>query len=80
MDGAQPNPKLSGQILRVYEALTAGQWVSLPEIAATTGDSQSSCSAQIRHLRKKENGAFQVLKRRRGREASGLFEYWLVTR
>jgi biotin operon repressor len=78
MDDAQPNPKLTGQILRVYEALTAGEWVTLPEIAVTTGDSQSSCSAQVRHLRKKDNGGYQVLKRRRGRAASGLFEYWLV--
>ncbi len=77
MGNERPNPKLAGQILRGYEALTSGQWLTLPELSQRTGDSQSSASAQIRHLRKPANGGYRVLKRRRGRDESGLFEYRL---
>jgi hypothetical protein len=77
MDSALRNPKLAGQILRVFEALTSGRWLTLPELHERTGDPVSSISAQIRHLRKPENGSYTILKRRRGRDESGLFEYRL---
>lgn len=77
MDSALRNAKLAGQILRVYEQLASGQWLTLPELHERTGDSVSSISAQIRHLRKPENGGYIIRKRRRGRVASGLFEYRL---
>jgi hypothetical protein len=76
MENAQPKP-LAGQIERVYLALSAGQWLTLPEMHQRTGDSVASISAQIRHLRKPENGAHTILKRRRGRTEAGLFEYRL---
>jgi biotin operon repressor len=80
MESAQPKPELTGQRLRVFQALAGREWRPLPEISALTGDSQNSVSAQIRFLKRSEWGGYQVLKRRRGREASGLFEYWLVTK
>ena len=70
-------PKLTGQRLRIYDALTAGEWLTLPELEARTGDSQSSISAQMRHLKRPENGGYPIKKRRRGNDASGYFEYWL---
>lgn len=76
MENAQPKP-LAGQIERVYLALSSGEWLTLPELHQRTGDSVASISAQIRHLRKRENGSHRILKRRRGRVASGLFEYRL---
>jgi hypothetical protein len=76
MENAQHKP-LAGQIERVYLALSSGQWLTLPEMHQRTGDSVASISAQIRHLRKPENGAFLIFKRRRGSIGSGLFEYRL---
>lgn len=77
MDSEQPNPKLAGQILRVYTELIGGLWLTLPELHTRTGDSVSSISAQIRHLRRPENGGHTIFKRRRGRDDHGLFEYRL---
>lgn len=69
---------LTGQILRVYNALkqSGGEWLSIPEIQNLTGDSGNSISAQIRNLRKAEFSSFDV--RGRHRSASGgLWEYKL---
>lgn len=69
---------LSGQIKRVYDALRDGVWRTLPELHELTGDSVSSVSAQIRHLRKPEHGLHTIIKRRRGANERGLFEYRLL--
>lgn len=76
MENAQPKP-LAGQIERVYLALSSGRWLTLPEIHERTKDSVASISAQIRHLRKPENGGYLIMKRRGGRVNRGLFEYRL---
>ena len=57
--------RLCGQILRVYDALYPGQWMTLSEIHQITGDPEASVSAQIRHLRKIRFGGHQIDKRRR---------------
>ena len=67
------------QMERVLSALKAGFWLTLPELRDRTGDPVSSISAQIRHLRKFAHGSHLIVKRRRGRSESGLFEYHLVT-
>lgn len=70
--------RLTGQTLRVFSLMKDGVYRTLDEIAAQTGDPSASVSAQLRHLRKERFGAHQVLKQRRGRPGSGLFEYRLA--
>jgi DNA-binding transcriptional regulator GbsR (MarR family) len=65
------------QIGRVYAALQSGDWLTLSELNAVTGDSISSISAQIRHLRKPAYGSHTIKKRRRGAAERGLYEYRL---
>ncbi|MDP2322522.1 MAG: hypothetical protein Q8N51_00640 [Gammaproteobacteria bacterium] len=68
--------RLSGQILRVYEAMKDGQWRTLDEIGRATGDPVASVSSQLRHLRKTRFGSHTV--NRRSRQGA-LFEYQLLT-
>lgn len=70
-----PRKPIVGQTLRVYQALSAGAWLTLPELHRITGDPVASISAQIRHLRKPEFGGHTIDRRRRGIDARGLFEY-----
>lgn len=72
------NERLTGQLKRVYEAMINGQWRTLGEIEAITGDPQASISAQLRHLRKPRFGSHIVNKRPRGDRHNGLFEYQLL--
>jgi hypothetical protein len=69
--------RLSRQIDRVRDCMLDGLWRTLGEIEATTGDPQSSISAQLRHLRKSRFGSWVVEKRRRDSPERGLFEYRL---
>lgn len=71
--------RLSGQIRRVYEAMSSNDWMTLSELEDFTGDPQASISAQIRHLRKERFGGHVIEKRRRGEPKRGLWEYRLVT-
>jgi hypothetical protein len=71
--------RLTGQILRIYGLMKDGEWRTLGEIEEVTDDPQASISAQLRHLRKERFGGYVVEKRRRGDEASGLYEYRLLT-
>lgn len=67
--------------------LTAGQcgaWLTLRELSRMTRYGEASISAQLRHLRKPQYGAFVVEKRRRkeeeidrGTEQGVLWEYQL---
>jgi len=70
--------RLTGQISRIFDLMKDGLWRTLPEIEASTGDGQSSISAQLRHLRKRRFGLHTVDKRRRGEPMSGLWEYQLI--
>ncbi len=58
--------RLTGQIRRVYVLMIDGQWRTLDEIHASTGDPPASISAQLRNLRKERFGSHIVDKRRRG--------------
>ena len=40
-------------------------WMTLEELGRKTNFPEPSISAQLRHLRKEEHGAFEVVKRRR---------------
>lgn len=78
-DPALDQKRLEGQIRRVYQVLLIGDWLTLGEIRERTGDPEASISAQLRHLRKERFGRHMIVKRRRGRETSGLWEYRMVT-
>ena len=70
--------RLTGQILRVKQAMSDGKYRTLSELEAITGDPQSSISAQIRNLKKRPFGSHQVEKRRRGNPGNGCWEYRFV--
>jgi hypothetical protein len=79
-DGADYDPKrddqrLTGQLLRIYEAIKGGQWMTLGEIEAITGDPQPSISAQLRHLRKQRFGSHKIERRH---VEHGLYQYRLA--
>ena len=69
--------RLTGQIRRVFACMKDGNWRTLAEIAAITGDPEASVSAQLRHLRKPRFGSHEVGRRPRGDRSRGLFEYRL---
>ena len=75
-DPAQDAGRLRKQIDRVREAMIDGQWRTLSEIEAITGDPQASISAQLRHLRKERFGSWIVNRRRRAPDA-GTWQYQL---
>lgn len=67
--------RLSSQYLRIFNLMRDGEFRSLPDISAATGDPESSISAQLRHMRKPRFGGHTVEKEYRG---SGLWEYRLT--
>ena len=82
-DGSDYDPKydkkrLTGQILRIFDAIKDGSWNTLVEIQNLTGDPQTSISAQLRNLRKDRFGSHLIEKRYRGDRSNGLWEYRLI--
>ena len=68
--------RLSGQLRRVYQVMADGEWYTLDQIAAATGDrSTASISARLRDLRKEEFGAYDIRRKRLGDPKNGLFAY-----
>lgn len=61
-DHARDAARLDGQLLRIWAVMESGEWKSLAEISALTGDPPASISAQLRHLRKSRFGSHQVEK------------------
>lgn len=74
-DPDRDNPRLSGQIERVFDLMQDSEWRSLRAIAAETNDPENSVSAQLRHLRKKRFGAHTV---NRKHIALGYYLYQLI--
>jgi len=70
-------PRLSGQMLRVFEYMRNGKWRALFEIADAINEPEASVSAQLRNLRKDRNGNHTIEKRRR-MGVGGLWEYKLT--
>lgn len=66
--------RLKAQLVRVRELMRDGRKRSLAEIAAVTGDPESSVGARLRDLRKAKFGMWTVTKTRR---SQGTWEYWL---
>jgi len=81
IQGSDYDPKLdgvrlTGQMLRVFEYMRNGKWMTLFEIADSINEPESSVSAQMRNLRKDRNGNHTIEKQRRGE--SGTWEYKLI--
>ena len=83
-DAALDEKRIGAQMRAVRDAMlwkdvNASAWWTLGELREATGYPEASLSAQLRHLRKKEFGAFVVEKRRRlyagGRIGGGTWEY-----
>ncbi len=77
-DGPQESTdpvRLTGQLLRIVNAMKGGDWLTLRELAAATGDPEASISSQTRHLRKQRFGASTVERKHLG---NGLNAYRLT--
>jgi len=73
-DPARDEIRLSGQLARVYNCMSDGEYRTLQEIRAICGGSEAGLSARLRDLRKTRWGAHVVNRRRR---TEGTFEYSL---
>lgn len=67
--------RLTGQIKRVFDCMSDGNWRTLDQINKETGDPHASISAQLRHLRKPRFGAHTV---EREHIKNGLYKYRLL--
>jgi len=73
-DHERDSQRLTGQLLRVKEAINDGRWYTLKQLSEITGDPEASVSAQLRNLRKPRFGAYTINKRY---IKAGLYEYAL---
>ena len=69
--------RLSKQHERIRDLMLDGEWRTVEQIAASTGDPENSIQAQLRHLRKPRFGSFIVEKKRSG---NGLYRYRVRSR
>jgi hypothetical protein len=72
---SRDNPRLAGQMLRIFNLCKDGQWRTLEQIANATGDPENSVSAQLRHFRKARFGGHTVNRQHQG---NGLYLYQLI--
>ena len=70
--------RLNGQLAKVYNWMSDGNWRSLSELKNLAGGSEAGCSARLRDLRKPKYGSHIVNRRRRGDPRAGTFEYQLI--
>lgn len=76
-DKQRDGPRLNRQHERIRDwMLSRNEWKTLAEIRQALDYPESSISAQLRHLRKKEFGSHQVWKRRR--RGKGTWEYRIM--
>lgn len=71
---ARDRKRLTGQLLRVYNAVSDGRWRTLALISSLCGDPAASVSAQLRNLRKPQFGSHNIERRH---VKGGLYEYRL---
>lgn len=74
-DRDRDDARLTGQLLRVWRAVSDGCWWTPSELERATGDNWSSISAQLRHLRKARFGGHTVEREYLG---EGLYQYRLT--
>ena len=76
--------RLSGQLVRVWAIISDGQWKTLNEIRESIlfrfsqYDSEAGISARLRDFRKDRFGGWVVIRRRRGPDTKGLWEYRIL--
>jgi hypothetical protein len=58
--------RLTGQLLRVYNAMKDGAWLAVHNVAQVLREPETSVSAQIRNLRKAKHGGHIVERKREG--------------
>jgi hypothetical protein len=75
-DPARDHARLKGQLLKVYQLMSDGQWRTLRQIADAVGVSEASVSARCRDLRKSRYGSHAVERQHVG---CGLFRYRMTT-
>jgi len=64
--------RLTGQLERVFECLSDGEYKTFDDIRVVTGDPVTSISAQIRNLRKDKFGGHTIDRMHCG---NGLYKY-----
>ena len=69
--------RLTGQLLRVYQAMHDQEWHTLSQLSMRAEGSEASVSARLRDLRKEKFGDF-VVQRKRSEKSRGLWYYRLV--
>jgi hypothetical protein len=77
-DPAHDDKRLTKQHDRIKRVMMDGVWRTLREIAKLTGDPEASISAQLRHLRKRRFGRWNVKTEPTGNRDDGLFRYRLL--
>lgn len=77
-DPKEDDERLTRQHDRIKRVMIDGAWRTLAEIEKLTGDPPASISAQLRHLRKKRFGSWNVEVRTKGSREDGLYEYRLL--
>jgi hypothetical protein len=69
-------PRLNLQRERIRVLMLDGQFRTLKEISAATGDPEASVSAQLRHLTKKQYGGYT--KNRIHKDGTGTWYYQIL--
>lgn len=67
--------RLGAQARRVWDAMSDGEWHTLADLAARTGDPEASISARLRDFRKNQWGGHEVEHRNLG---AGTWTYRLL--
>ena len=52
--------RLTGQLLRIWDAIKDGEWITLEELAIKSDSPAASASAQLRNLRKERFGSHVI--------------------
>jgi hypothetical protein len=76
-DHERDAPRLTTQHGRIFNVMKDAIPRTLKEIAALTGDPESSISAQLRHMKKERFGGHAIEK---GYLGNGLYTYKLIVR
>lgn len=75
-DPGRDKARLTGQLERVFEAMSDGQWHTLRWLADRCKGSEAAVSARLRDLRKPKFGGY-IVDRRRSEHVDGLWVYRL---
>lgn len=77
-DAKQDYQRLAGQMKTIFEIMRDGVWRTTQELATLLNTpNQASCEANLRNLRKPENGGHMILRKNRN-NVRGCSEYRLM--